>query len=201
MSALVSWPALGIAVVLVSAVLFALWCSWTAGRLDRMHLRLELAEASLETLLQQRASVAMELATGGIGDPASELLLLEAARHARDSSDVPGAERWVTESDLTAVLMALELPPADANPLLQELVYVARRAGMARRIHNDLAATTRRLHARRRVRWFHLAGRAAQPTMVEFDDSFDLLPGQPPPTGQPAPPDQPPPPPAQGSDR
>ena len=168
------WPALlgGLALVLV--VLFTLWCSWTAGRLDRLHLRVELARASLEALLQQRASVAVELAVSGLGDPASELLLLEAGREARESRDLPDADRWLAESDLTAALMAVELPPADASPLVQELAVAARRAGMARRIHNDLAARTRLLHQRRRVRWFRLAGHAASPQTVDFDDRTDV---------------------------
>lgn len=165
-------PLLGLLVA--AAALFALWCSWTAGRLDRMHLRLELAAASLEALLQQRASVAVELAIGGFGDPASQLLLLEAARGARDSRHRAGADRWLAESDLTAALLAVELPPASQQPLVEELASIARRAGMARRIHNDLAATTRQLHARRRVRWFRLAGHAGRPQMVEFDDRADI---------------------------
>lgn len=174
MNGLVSWPVLIVGVAIVAAVLFAGWCSWTAGRLDRMHLRLELAAASLEALLQQRASVAVELAIGGLGDPASQLLLLEAARAARESHDRPSADRWLAESDLTAVLLAVELPAPEENLLLVELLSVARRASMARRIHNDIAATTRRLHQRRRVRWFRLAGHAAWPEMVEFDDRADF---------------------------
>lgn len=169
------WLALLAVLAAVAAVLFALWCSWTAGRLDRMHLRLELARASLEALLQQRACVSMELAVRGLGDPASELLLVEAARQARDTAG-SGPERWLAESDLTAALSALQLPPAAEDPLMDELVGAARKAEMARRIHNDVAATTRRLHQSRRVRWFHLAGHAPEPEMVDFDDRSDFAP-------------------------
>lgn len=180
MSELLGWPGVLVGLLVVTIALLAAWCVWTAGRLDRMHLRLELAAASLEALLQQRAAVAVELAVGGLGDPASHLLLLEAARAARDSRDLAGGERWLAESDLTAALMAVELPSAAEHPLVGELAGVARRAGMARRIHNDLAATTRRLHARRRVRWLHLAGHAAEPQMVDFDDRADFaVPGPP----------------------
>lgn len=173
MAGIPGWVAVLIGLVLVAAVVLSVWCSWTAARLDRMHLRLELAQASLEALLQQRASVAMELAVGGLSDPASALLLLEAAREARDR-DGGGPARWLAESDLTAALMALDLPAAGDEELMAELVSTARRAGMARRIHNDIAATTRLLHERRRVRWFHLAGHAAWPEMVDFDDRADF---------------------------
>ncbi len=185
MAGISSWLVVLGVLAMVAAGLFALWCFWTAGRLDRMHLRLELARASLEALLQHRASVAMELAVAGLPDPASSLLLMEAAREARES-DGTGWARWLAESDLTAALMALDLPAVTDEPLMDELVGAARKAGTARRIHNDIAATTRRLHERRRVRWFHLAGHAAWPEMVDFDDRSDFAP--------------PPPPSAQGSD-
>lgn len=173
MGSLPFWVVLLSGLVLAAALVFALWCSWTAGRLDRLHLRLELAQASLEALLQHRASVAMELAVGGLGDPASDLLLLEVAREAREG-EADGPERWQSESDLTAVLMAVELPPAAQEPLVDELAGTARKVGMARRIHNDVAATTRHLHQRRRVRWFRLAGHAPWPGMVDFDDRSDF---------------------------
>jgi hypothetical protein len=159
--------------LLVVAAAAACWFSWTAGRLDRMHLRVEAAEASLRAQLHRRASLATELAGGGLGDPASALLLLETSRAARDSAE-SGPEHWLAESELTAALYALDLPPPDEEPLVGELADAARKASMARRIHNDLAATTRQLHARRRVRWFRLAGHAASPSMVEFDDRSDF---------------------------
>lgn len=170
-----AWVWVGVALVVV-AVLLAFWFSWTAGRLDRMHLRVEAAEASLRAQLHRRASVAMELAGGGLGDPASALLLMETSRSARETEG-EGAEHWLAESELTAALFALDLPPPSAEPLVEELVDSARKASMARRIHNDLVATTRQLHARRRVRWFHLAGHAVPPAMIEFDDRAGLAAG------------------------
>lgn len=170
-----AWIWVGIAVV-VAVILLACWFTWTAGRLDRMHLRVEAAEASMRAQLHRRASVAMELAGGGLGDPASALLLMETSRSARET-EAEGPDHWLAESDLTAALFALDLPPPSVEPLVDELVDSARKAGMARRIHNDLAATTRQLHARRRVRWFHLAGHARPPAMIEFDDRADFATG------------------------
>jgi hypothetical protein len=160
--------------VTVAVVILALWCFWTAGRLDRMHLRVEAARASLLTQLQHRASVATEIAIGGVEDPASSVLLLAAARSARESERRGDAEQWLAESELTAMLMALELPSPTEEPLVAELTDAARKAALARRIHNDVAATTRRLHGRRRVRWFHLAGHARSPQMIDFDDRYDF---------------------------
>src|SRR4051794_25866952 len=85
MGAVPGWAIL-LVVLLVVAVGFALWCSWTAGRLDRMHLRVESARASLQSQLQHPASVATELAMGGFAEPASAVLVLSAARAARESA-------------------------------------------------------------------------------------------------------------------
>jgi len=167
------WVVTVIVLVVVLVVVVGLWCFWTAGRLDRMHLRVEAARSSLVAQLQHRASAATELAIGGVGDPASSVLLLAAARSARESEDLPDADRWLAESELTAILLALELPPATEEPLVGELSDAARNAALARRIHNDVAATTTRLHRRRRVRWFHLAGHAKAPAMIDFDDRYD----------------------------
>ena len=57
--------------------------SWRAGRLDRMHTRLEAAHAALDVTLVRRSSVALELASSGLLDPATSLLLAEAAHEAR----------------------------------------------------------------------------------------------------------------------
>lgn len=173
MAGLAEWVVVLIVLVVAAAVLVGFWCWWTAGRLDRMHLRVEAARASLDTQLQHRASVATELAIGGVGDPASAVLLLESARAAREGGGL-GADPWIAESELTAVLLALDLPDHRSESLVGDLTDAARKAAMARRIHNDVAATTQRLHGRRRVRWFHLAGRALAPSMIDFDDRYDF---------------------------
>ncbi len=175
------WVALGI-LLMAAAALIGVWCFWTAGRLDRMHLRVEAARAALLTQLQHRASVATELAIGGLEDPASSVLLLAAARTARESGSGGAADQWLVQSELTAMLMALDLPAVEEEPLVSELADAARKAALARRIHNDVAATTRSLHRRRRVRWFHLAGHAVAPEMIDFDDRYDFAPRPPDPS-------------------
>jgi hypothetical protein len=147
--------------------ILAAWLTWTAGRLDRLHLRLETARASLDTQLARRAGLAAELASCGVLDPASALLLLEASGRTRGET---GSERWQAESELTLVLRRVGAPGAETEPLVAELDDAARRAGLARRIHNDLATSTQAMHDRRRVRWFRLAGHATRPALIDFDD-------------------------------
>lgn len=166
MSAVPVWAYVLVGLAVVGVVLLAGWCSWTAGRLDRMHLRVEAARASLHAQLQRRASVAGELAAGGLGDPASALVLLEAARTAREAGGLTG--HWHVESDLTAAVHMIAVP--DGDPLGIELTEATRSVHLSRRIYNDLAARAVALHRRRRVRWFRLAGHAAVPPMIEFDD-------------------------------
>jgi hypothetical protein len=164
--------------VLALAVLGALglWLSWTANRLDRMHHRLDVARASLDTQLLRRSGAALELATSGALDPARSLLLVDAAHHARA---VDPEETESAESDLSQALRAV-FPDADevhalradpdVGPLLAELAGDCRKVELARRFHNDVVTSTRTLRSRRRVRWLRLAGRATEPVTVDLDD-------------------------------
>src|SRR5216683_703649 len=85
--------------IIALAVLVGVYVSWRAGRLDRLHARVEGARAALDAALVRRSSVALEFAACGLLDPATSLLLAGAARDAGEPS-----ER--AESDLTRALRA-----------------------------------------------------------------------------------------------
>ncbi|MDP9443301.1 MAG: hypothetical protein M3P83_02695 [Actinomycetota bacterium] len=159
-------------------VLAAVLLSWTAGRVDRLHHRVERARAVLDAELYHRSGAAVELAASGLLDPASSLLLLDAAHRARASA---GEDRAQAESDLSRALVAALDEPAevarlvereDAAELLADLGNACRKVELARRFHNDVAASARSLHRARLVRWFGLTGRADAPGTVELDDSW-----------------------------
>ena len=152
--------------ILVGALLLLLgaYCSWTAGRLDRLHHRVATARASLETELARRAALVVELAGSGVLDPASSLLLLDAAHRAR-TADCDERER--TESALTRAIGATV---TDVEPWATELGTATRRVQLARRFHNDIVGSARDLRRRRIVTWFHLAGHAPMPTTIELED-------------------------------
>jgi hypothetical protein len=102
-------------VIAVVAVLFlGVYVSWRAGRLDRMHTRLQAARAALDVTLVRRSSVALELASSGFLDPATSLLLASAAHEARgevrSGTGRPPAER------ASAELALAELAPAEWGP-------------------------------------------------------------------------------------
>lgn len=165
--------------VLVALVLLTAagwYLSFTAVRLDRLHARVDSSRAVLSARLAQRAATAGELATSGLLDPASALLLADAAAAA---GDAPRPEREIAQSSLTEALAAVLSPEAVADvraeesgsALLAELEAACARAEMARRFHNDAVAQTLRVRRKHVVRWARLAGHTQLPATVELDDA------------------------------
>ncbi|MEF2525675.1 hypothetical protein [Streptomyces sp. CS62] len=164
------WTALALAVI-------GVYLSWTAGRLDRLHSRMDAARAALDAqLLLRRSSVVIEVAASGALDPASSIVLYEAAHAARQADE---EHREVAESELSQALRAVfadaaqveavrEAPGGEAAA--EELAAAVRRVPMARRFHNDAVRAARALRRHRKVRWFRLAGHAPFPLAFEMDD-------------------------------
>src|SRR5260221_7507417 len=90
-------------VVVAAIAIVGVYVSWRAGRLDRLHARLEAARAALDAALVRRSSVALELASSGLLDPATSLLVAGAAHDARTA---PPGDQELAESDLTRALRA-----------------------------------------------------------------------------------------------
>lgn len=160
----------------VALILIGVYLSWTAGRLDRLHSRIDAARAALDAQLLRRASVTQELATSGILDPAASIVLYEAAHAARQAEE---DHREVAESELSQALRAVFGEPeqvelvreAPGGPeAAEELAAAVRRVPMARRFHNDAVRAARALRRHRKVRWFRLAGHAPFPLAFEMDD-------------------------------
>lgn len=160
----ISWVLLAVGVVLL---VIGAYASWTAGRLDRLHRRVELARAALETELARRSALVAELAGSDILDPASALLLLDAAHRARAASLESLEVREQAESALTR---AIHATGTEVEPWAGELALAVRRVQLARRFHNDVVGSARDLRRRRLVTWFRLAGRAPMPTTIELED-------------------------------
>ncbi|MEU6647983.1 hypothetical protein ABZ904_00715 [Streptomyces sp. NPDC046900] len=162
--------------ILVALIAIGLYLSWTAGRLDRLHSRIDATRAALDAQLLRRASVAQELATSGVLDPAASIVLYEAAHGARQAEE---EQREVAESELSQALRAVfgEASQVDAvreapggEAAARELTEAVRRVPMARRFHNDAVGAARALRRHRKVRWFRLAGHAPFPMAFEMDD-------------------------------
>ena len=165
-------------VILVAVALLAgVYVSWRAGRLDRLHARVEAARAALDAALVRRSAVALELAAGGLLDPATSLLIAGAAHDARAAGEPD--ER--AESDLTRALRAALSQPgfrtalaarSGGDELLAELESAAHQVFLARKFYNDAVAATRSARRRWLVRLLRLAGGAPNPEFFEIDDSL-----------------------------
>ncbi|MFE0464481.1 hypothetical protein ACFW1A_35030 [Kitasatospora sp. NPDC058965] len=160
----------------VAVVLFALYLSWTANRLDRLHARIDTARAALDAQLLRRASAAQELATSSLLDPATSMVLYQASHAARQADE---EQREVAESELSQALRAVFAEPEQVAELaeapggeeaLRDLSSAVRRVPMARRFHNDAVRAARAVRTHRLVRYFRLAGKAPFPMAFEMDD-------------------------------
>jgi len=186
-----------LAVVLAAALISALVAAYlTAHRLDRLHIRTDLARSALVGALERRHTVAAAIARQLTdSDPAAGERLSHALADARthppgDVAGVdpapapPGRPReretvWVdghgapeverAENALGVVLAGLD--PRDLPPdLAAELDDVTDRLAMARRFYNDAVRDTRALREKSSVRALRLAGRAPLPDYVELVD-------------------------------
>ena len=167
-------------VVVALLLLFGLWLSQMAGRLDRLHLRIESARNALELHLARRSGVVSEIAGSGLLDPASSVVLGESAVAARevDPDDLNAVS--IVESELTHALAAIfaerddvdELD-AEAGIVMSEVLEAAcRKVQLARLFHNDAVRACLAIRQRRLVTLFRLAGHTPLPRSIELDDSL-----------------------------
>ncbi|WP_404382908.1 hypothetical protein [Knoellia locipacati] len=185
---------LQVATIVALVLLAAAWyLSYSASRLDRLHAKVEGAVSALDAQLVRRAEATLELATSGAVDPATSLLLADAAsealerhtHHPLSHDPLDGqtfAGREDTETNLTETLRAalvadtvedlrrdVDSPGALA---LSRVESTALRVQLARRFHNDAVREARRVRSKKVVRAFRLAGHAALPQAVDFDDDL-----------------------------
>ena len=104
----------GVIIAIAVAILVGVYVSWRAGRLDRLHARVETARAVLDAALVRRSSVALELAACGLLDPATSLLLAGAAHDARAA----GEPNELAESDLSRALRQPLRQPFGRNRMM-----------------------------------------------------------------------------------
>lgn len=179
-----------VAVTLVVVVLLAWYLTYSAARLDRLHAKVEGSLAALDAQIVRRAEAALELGTAGLLDPATSLILVDAASESleraseRHNGDLLRGQTFAgregAESNLTEAL-SVALTPATvsevrmrggemAEDVLGRLQAASLRVQLARRFHNQAVTEVQRVRRKAIVRLFRLAGRAPMPGTVEFDD-------------------------------
>ena len=159
-------------ILIIIVAFFAWYLSYSATRLDRLHHRVETSWANLDSLLQRRAAIAIEIARSEISDPAASLLLTFAAHQAREASV---KDRSQAESGLSGALGILleradEISGANEKALVRELQELTAKIKMAIAIHVDAVKRTTMVRAKPVIRLFRLAGNAPEPIVYEFED-------------------------------
>lgn len=165
---------------IVALALTGLYLSMTAGRLDRLHRRIDTSRHALDTQLLRRSALALDMSSSGVFDPATAVVLADSAHGARAASEDDVVARGLAESDLTRVLVEAipDVQEADAlrgnavDPtMLDDLRGTCVRVQLSRRFHNDAVRACRQVRNQRVVRWFRLAGHTPWPQTVEMDDT------------------------------
>lgn len=155
----------GLAVLVLA---FGTYLAMTAGRLDRLHVRLDAAYASLELQFALRAEAIAETMANGVIDPVSQDLLDRALAARRGGSAI----QVVVESEISALLR--EVVEAHdgtvAEPeLQQELRSACNRVELALGFYNDAVDAALAMRDRWLVRTLGLAGYTALPERIRCD--------------------------------
>jgi hypothetical protein len=168
------WLLLAVALLVVSAW----YLSSLAGRLDRLHRRVDAGRVSLDGALLRRTAVATEVAGELLPDPSSAALIAEATKNARRAVDADEVSRSVAESELTQVLAGIfddsesvtELSEGSAGELVEELASACRRVEMSRRFLNDAVRACGDVRQQPLVRYLGLAGHTPWPQAFDMAD-------------------------------
>lgn len=159
---------LGVAAVLA---VVAMYCVYTARRLDGLHTRKDVAAAALDAQLRLRCEAVLALAQELPRPIGSELREL-----AVSTSEIAGLEhdRELAENALSVALsrLAEQRPKVFLSPSAAAVRVHddALRAAIARRFYNDTVRDALVVRDRTAVRWLRLAGRAAHPAYFEMHD-------------------------------
>lgn len=159
------------ALLFITALLFFIWyLAGSANRLDRLHHRVETSWANLDSILQRRAAIALEIAHFTEIDPASNLILTVAAHQAREAEI---SERSEAESSLSEALRLLrdesDIPHLHRE-IFDELDSVTERVRIAIAIHREAVTSTQNRRSKMIYRLFRLAGSAPLPVIYPFED-------------------------------
>lgn len=157
--------------VLFIIAIFAWYLSFLATRLDRLHHRVETSWANLDSLLQRRAAIAIEIARSEIADPASSLLLTFAAHQAREASVRDRSQAETGLSGALGILLesSMGVESRVEQELLQELKDLNDKIKVAIALHVESVSRTQMVRGKWVIRTFRLAGRAPLPVVYEFE--------------------------------
>ena len=164
-------PAGWLVLAVVVAVLLTMWVTFTLTRLDRLHARVDAAQAALDAQLVRRAAALQHVAESG-EPPMPAQLRVSYERVALDALTAVEPRRQGAENAVGRALREVadtRVPLSAAG--VAELTEAASRVLIARRFYNDAVRDTRTLRARRMPRLLRLAGHRAMPQFFDIDDT------------------------------
>ncbi|SHG64590.1 Uncharacterized conserved protein [Jatrophihabitans endophyticus] len=165
----------------VLAVLVTMWFTFTLTRLDRLHARVDAAQAALDSQLVRRAAALQHVAESPhtrlpddertrFDDTARVALAAGAGGTELTARD--GAENAVGRAVVDLVARPSDEPDAAHAAAVDELREAAARVLIARRFYNDAVRDTRALRDRRMPRMLRMAGRREMPPFFDIDDTL-----------------------------
>lgn len=164
-----------LALAVVATLLLTMWITFTLTRLDRLHARVDAAQAALDAQLVRRAAALLHVAqSSGTGLTAAQHAsyegIAETALAGAPISDE--APRQTAENAVGRAVVELVGGGAALQPEAErELREAAARVLIARRFYNDAVRDTRSLRERRMPRLLHLAGHRDLPQFFDIDDT------------------------------
>lgn len=161
-------------VAVVLAVVLTMWVTFTLTRLDRLHARVDAAQAAMDAQLVRRAAALLHVAESpDSGAPDDRRARYDAIAQNALNAGEADEERQSIENAVGRCVAELAEPAQSLRPdAAAELREAAARVLIARRFYNDAVRDTRALRARRMPRLFRMAGRRVVPQFFDIDDTL-----------------------------
>ncbi len=162
--------------LIVIVFVYAIYLSNVAGRLDRLHLKVENAREALDRQLALRTSVCKEIVKlSSISKELIRDLEIALANSIKEESlQVHSKQEWEIESEVTDVLNKIfdneeVIKGIENHKLISEIAAAIRRVSYALTFYNDAARSAIKVRKRWTVRFFRLFGRAQMPEIIRFE--------------------------------
>jgi hypothetical protein len=157
-----------IGAILLTMVLTA-WVTFTATRLDRLHARVDAAQAALDAQLVRRVAAVRHAADScaAVLGTASQIRYEDVAQAALVAT---GGERQGAENEVGRAVSELSARAGLPEAVTAELREASVRVVISRRFFNDAVRDTRSLRARRMPRLLHLAGHRQLPDFFDIQE-------------------------------
>jgi type III secretory pathway component EscV len=154
---------------------YAIYLSNVAGRLDRLHLKVENARHALDRQLALRTSICKEIIKLTVLDEKLINELENALKESiqEESLEIHTLQEWEIESRVSRALNNIFddekiVKSINDQKLLIEIAAAIRRVSYALTFYNDAAKSAIKVRKRWTVRFFRLFGRASMPQVISF---------------------------------